>query len=94
MHVTPEKAEAALEDGFVTPSTTWWMRWWKCSAIPHAVKNPIAWVFYPISGKWRVSSGPEKTCFREMHAQMTRHGSGHKSGQKTGVLASSCLLSA
>jgi hypothetical protein len=89
-----EKAEAALEDGFVTPSTTWWMRWAKCSAIPLAVKNPIAWVFYPISGKWRVLSGAEKARFREIHAQMTGHGSGQKKGQKTGIIASSCLLSA
>lgn len=25
MHGTLENAEAALVDGFVTPSTTWWM---------------------------------------------------------------------
>jgi hypothetical protein len=31
MHATPENAEAALVDGLVTPSTTWWMRCQKLS---------------------------------------------------------------
>jgi hypothetical protein len=45
MHATPENAEAALEDGFVTPSTTWWMRCRKYSDVSQGVKNPSAWVF-------------------------------------------------
>ena len=45
MHTAAENTEAALEDGFVTPSTTWWMRYRQYSDVSHGVKNPIAWVF-------------------------------------------------
>jgi hypothetical protein len=39
MHATPENAEAALVDGLVTPSTTWWMRCPKLSMATCDVNN-------------------------------------------------------
>jgi hypothetical protein len=39
MHATPENAEAALVDGLVTPSTTWWMRCTKLSMAGCDVNN-------------------------------------------------------
>lgn len=45
MLATPENAEAALMDGFVTPSTTWWMRWRKSTLASRGVKSPVSAVF-------------------------------------------------